>query len=147
MNFRTATIDDINQMQVVRNSVKENTLSNPKLITDAEYTEYLTVRGKGWVCEIDKNVVAFAIADLISHNIWALFVNPRFEGKGIGSRLHHKMLFWYFGQTSETVWLGTYPGTRAEKFYRKCGWTENGMHGNEIKFEMTYSSFMLVPNK
>ena len=44
-------------------------------------------------------------------------------------------------KTKETVWLGTSPHTRAEAFYRKSGWKEIGMHGKEIKFEMTFDSW------
>ncbi|MDQ7961069.1 hypothetical protein [Flavobacterium lindanitolerans] len=40
--------------------------------------------------------------------------------------------------TNQTVWLSTSPDTRAEAFYRKCGWKETGLFGKgEIKFEMT----------
>ena len=53
MIIREAKIDDIKQIQVVRNSVTENTLSNPDLVTDDDCEAFITVRGKGWVCEID----------------------------------------------------------------------------------------------
>ena len=139
MIIREATIDDIKQIQIVRNTVKENALSNPDLVTDEDCKEFITVRGKGWVCEIDDRIVGFAIADLQGNNIWALFLDPRFEGNGIGQRLHTIMLNWYFTQTKNKVWLGTAFNTRAERFYRKAGWTEVGLHGTkEIKFEMTY---------
>lgn len=139
MIFREAKIDDIKQIQIVRNSVKENTLSDPDLVTDEDCIEFITVRGKGWVCEIDKKIVGFAIADLKDNNIWALFLDPEFEKKGIGQQLHKIMLDWYFAQTKNTVWLGTEFKTRAENFYRKAGWIEVGLHGKkEIKFEMTY---------
>jgi GNAT superfamily N-acetyltransferase len=138
MIFRDARIADIPQIQVVRNSVKENTLSNPVLVTDEDCKNYLLYRGKGWICEIDDRIVGFAIADLKGHNVWALFVEPQFEGMGIGKRLHDDMLDWYFSQTATAIWLGTAPRTRAEKFYRKAGWKEVGVHGKgEIKFEMT----------
>ena len=137
MLFREAGITDIPQIQVVRNSVKENTLSNPALVTDSDCENYLVNRGKGWVCEIDDRIVGFAIIDLIDHNVWALFVQPGFDKKGIGKKLHDDMLDWYFSQTDSTIWLSTAPNTRAEKFYRKAGWKEVGMHGKgEIKFEM-----------
>jgi len=69
--------------------------------------------------------------------IWALFIDPEFEKKGIGQKLHKIMMGWYFSQTKETVWLGTDINTRAEKFYRKAGWTEVGLIGtNVVKFEM-----------
>ena len=142
MIIRPAEIEDIEQIQIVRNSVIENTLSNPNLVTDKDCEEFLTVRGKGWVCEIDNEIVGFSIVDLKDHNIWALFLKPEFEKKGIGRKLHDIMLSWYFEQTKTNVWLGTSPNTRAEVFYRKAGWKEIGTHGkDEIKFEMTYEKW------
>jgi GNAT superfamily N-acetyltransferase len=136
MLFREATTADIQQIQSVRNSVKENTLSDPALVSDEDCEMFLTQRGKGWVCEMDSRIVGFAIADLKEHNIWALFIHPDFEKQGIGKTLHDMMLDWYFQQTQQLVWLGTAPGTRAEAFYKKAGWSLNGMHGKELKFEM-----------
>ena len=138
MIYREANTDDIKQIQVVRNAVKENVLSNPGLVTDRDCVEYLTLRGKGWVCEADGTIVGFAIADLIDNNIWALFIHPDYEAKGVGKKLHDLMLNWYFEQKKEHVWLSTSPNTRAEKFYRLQGWKETGLYGKgEIKFEMT----------
>ena len=142
MNFRKATIEDINQIQIVRQSVKENVLSNPNQVTNEDCKEFLTKRGKGWVCEFNKQIVGFAIVDLIENNIWALFVRPEFEKQGIGKRLHNMMLNLYFEIKREPVWLGTDPGTRAEEFYKKCGWREVGTHGEgEVKFEMTFENW------
>ena len=139
MIIREANLRDIKQIQIVRNAVKENTLSDPTLVTDADCEEFLTVRGKGWVCEIENEIVGFAIADLQNNNIWALFLHPQFENKGIGRKLHNTMLDWYFSKTKSNVWLGTSPKTRAEIFYRKSGWKEVGIHGDgEIKFEMSF---------
>lgn len=138
MIFREAKTDDIRQIQIVRNAVTENTLSNPNLVTDDDCRTFLCERGKGWVCEIDNQIVGFSIADLKENNIWALFVDPKHDKKGIGKELHKLMLDWYFSQTQQTVWLGTAPGTRAELFYKKQGWTDVGMHGKETKFEMTF---------
>jgi RimJ/RimL family protein N-acetyltransferase len=138
VHFREANTADIKQIQVVRNSVKENVLSDPRLVTDSDCEEYLNIRGKGWVCEIENTIVGFSIADLQDHNIWALFVHPDNEGNGIGKTLHQLMLDWYFTQTQTTVWLSTAPNSRAELFYRKAGWKETGIRKNgEIKFEMT----------
>lgn len=128
MIYREAKIEDIKQIQTVRNSVKENTLSNPNLVSDEDCKEFLTVRGKGWVCEIDNKIVGFAIVDLKEYNIWALFIEPEYEKRGIGQKLHNIMLDWYFDQTKNKVWLGTAPNTRAEKFYRKSGWNYIGLH-------------------
>lgn len=138
MIYREATTADIPEIMRVRFSVKENVLSNPSLVTDADCEDYINRRGKGWVCEIENRIVAFAIADLHDHNIWALFVEPGYDGRGIGKRLHDDMLDWYFSQANHRVWLSTSPGTRAEQFYRKAGWTQTGItKSGEIKFEMS----------
>lgn len=139
MIFREAKMEDITQIQFVRNSVKENTLSDPSLITDEQCKAYIFERGKGWVCVINSRIVGFAIVDLQENNVWALFTHPEFEEKGIGRKLHQLMLDWYFSNTKTTLWLGTAFNTRAEKFYKKAGWIENGLHGTkEIKFEMSF---------
>jgi len=138
MIIREPVWEDIPQIQVIRNSVKENTLSDPGLVTDEDCKEYLFRRGKGWVCEINDQIVGFSIVDLQDKNVWALFVHPDFENRGAGRKLHDMMIDWYFGETSQNLWLGTAPGTRAEEFYRRSGWVETGVHGKgEIKFEMS----------
>lgn len=143
MIFREAEIKDIQQIQIVRNSVKENMLSNPNLVTDKDCEDFITQRGKGWVCETGSKIVGFAIADLKDNNVWALFLHPEFEKQGIGRKLQKIMLDWYFSQTKNKIWLGTAPNTRAESFYRRSGWQETGTHGKgEIKFEMTYEDWM-----
>ena len=145
MIFREANINDIKHIQRVRHSVKENVLSNPELVTDEDCEEFLTRRGKGWVCEIENSIVGFAVADLKGNNIWALFVQPEFEKRGIGKKLHTATLNWYFNQTKTNVWLGTAPNTRAETFYRMHGWKEVGMHGKgEIKFEMNFKDWKKI---
>lgn len=138
MIFREALITDIPQIQVVRNAVTENTLSDPALVPDKDIEDYIVNRGKGWVGEIDKTIVGFAIVSVTDNNVWALFIQPGYDKMGMGKKLHDIMMDWYFEQTDATIWLSTGPGTRAEQFYRKAGWLEVGIYGKgEIKFEMT----------
>jgi GNAT superfamily N-acetyltransferase len=138
MYYREAQLSDIPQLFDVRFSVTENVLRNRALVTVTDCEDYLTRRGKGWVCEADGRIAGFAIADLRDHNIWALFLRPEYVGRGIGKRLHTLMLDWYFAQTQETVWLSTEPGTRAEAFYRRQGWQDVGRTASgEVRFEMT----------
>ena len=137
MIFREAVITDIPQLMKVRYSVTENVLSDPSLVTEADCAEYITKRGKGGVCVVEDKIVGFAIADITGNNIWALFVQPGFDGSGIGRKLHDMMMGWYFKQTDKTVWLGTSPGTRAERFYITAGWKRKGVRSDgEILFEM-----------
>lgn len=147
MIYRDAGIRDIPQIQFVRNAVKENMLSDPALVPDKDVEEYITKRGKGWVCDADGKIIGFSIVDLIDNNVWALFVHPDFEALGVGKKLHQIMLDWYFGQTNKTIWLGTAPNSRAETFYRMQGWKEVGTHGNgEIKFEMDFLKWSGQPS-
>lgn len=136
--IREATVSDIPRLQRVRHLVKENILSDPSLVTDEDCRVYLVERGKGWVYEINDVIAGFAIVDLKEKNVWALFVDPEFEGKGIGKKLHRQMLDWYFSTGKKEIWLGTDPNTRAADFYRRQGWRETGKHGEqEIKFELS----------
>jgi GNAT superfamily N-acetyltransferase len=145
MLIRQATIADIPAIQLVRNAVRENRLSNPSLVTNEDCETFLTQRGKGWVNVVDDTVVGFAIADLQGNNIWALFLLPQYERQGIGKKLHQTMLHWYFANTHTTLWLSTAPGTRAENFYHKAGWTVVGTYGKgEVKFEMRFEDWQTL---
>lgn len=136
-NFREAAIADIPAMHEVRVAVKENRLSDPGRITPEDYASMIGDGGKGWICEAGGLVVAFAIVDVRARNVWALFVAPGHEGKGIGRALHDRMLDWYFGNGHEWIWLSTAPGTRADRFYRLAGWEPAGMEtGGEQRYEL-----------
>ena len=147
MVLREANSNDIDGLSVVRMSVKENVLNNPALVTREDYENYLTTHGKGWLCEIDNEIVGFAIVDTVENNIWALFVKPGFDKMGIGKALHKVMMDWYFNHTGKTVWLGTAPNTRAAEFYIRQGWNVVGMLGNEIKFEMSKAGWESFQNR
>jgi len=138
MYFREATTKDIPDLHHIRMSVKENVLNNPLLVQEKDYVNYLTTEGKGWLCEIEGDIVGFAIVDTVKSNFWALFVDPAYEGKGIGRKLVELVLDWYFETGKRSISLSTAPNTRAEKFYRNASWKENGStkHG-ELIFEMT----------
>ena len=141
MIYRKATTDDIPQIQIVRNSVKENQLSDPNLITDELVKKFITERGTGFVCEIDDTIVGFSIVDFIENNVWALFLLPEHEGKCIGKKLNQLIVDEYFSKTQKTIWLSTETNSRAELFYKKQGWKNAGFHGEEIKFEMSFKNW------
>jgi GNAT superfamily N-acetyltransferase len=137
-HYRQAVREDVPAMQVVRHLVKENVLSDPSLVTDADCIRYIEERGRGWVCYEGDCLTGFAIVDLQETSVWALFIDPDYEGRGIGKELHRIMMDWYFSQTKQTAWLSTAYNTRAERFYRMQGWTDAGPYNaKERKFEMT----------
>jgi len=124
--LRQARRDDIVAVQRVRAAVRENRLRSHR-ISDEEVRRHLELLGRGWVIEVDGEVVAFAIGDASIGNIWALFVDPRHERRGYGRRLHAAMVEWLWSQGFERLWLTTEAGTRAVGFYRAAGWRETGM--------------------
>jgi GNAT superfamily N-acetyltransferase len=135
--IRRALPDDIPAMHAVRTSVRENVLATPGLVTHASYRQMLQERGRGWVCESADRIVGFSVADLEARNIWALFVHPRFERRGLGRQLLECAVTWLFEQGVETIWLTTAAASRAEGFYRAAGWSAVGTEANgEIRFEL-----------
>lgn len=133
-SIRTATLADIEAMHRVRVAVKENRLSRPDRITAKDYEAALTTLGQGWVAEVDGVIAGFAVG-YRSGNIWALFVDPAHEGKGIARQLHAEMLHWLRGLGLTNLFLGTAPGTRAEAFYKVAGWAPGEVVDGERRFD------------
>jgi GNAT superfamily N-acetyltransferase len=125
--FRRARASDVPAILRIRAAVRENVLSDPSKVTAGMCEQYLEELGRGWVCEIDGRVVAFAYADRAKSSIWALFMEPDFEGRGIGRELLRLATDWLFALGNDVVVLSTNPGTRAEAFYRALGWRLQGM--------------------
>lgn len=121
MLIRVAGVSDVQELHRVRLSVLENRLTRT-IISDQDYVDAITRTGRGWVAESDGVIRGFAVANRQNGNIWALFVEPGFEGRGLGSALHDVMIEWMRSVGCDIAWLETEPGTRAESFYRKAGW-------------------------
>lgn len=133
--LRQARRSDVQDIMRVRHSVKENRLVS-RVISDDEVVEAIEVSGRGWVVEVDGRIVAFAIGNAKTGNIWALFVEPEHEGQGHGKRLQAEMTAWLWSQGLKRLWLSTSPGTRAERFYELTGWQRQGLTSDgEVLFE------------
>lgn len=133
--LRQAVAADIPGMHRVRMTVQENRLGST-VVTEADYAPAIEKTGRGWVVEIDGEVVAFAVGNRTNGNIWALFVDPAHERKGYGRRLHDEMINWLREHGLAMLWLTTAPGTRAERFYEKAGWRRAGVTAKgEVRFE------------
>ncbi len=134
--LRQATVEDIGAMHRVRVAVRENVLSDPSRVTEADYRASIEQLGRGWVIEVDGTIVAFAFGYTSDSSIWALFVDPAHEGKGYGRQLQATMLDWMWSQGLERLWLTTASGSRAEQFYRSSQWLAVGVtRGGDVRFE------------
>ena len=134
--LRQATRADLDGIWRVRYAVVENTLE-PGRIEDDEVIAQLETTGRGWVMEEGGAIVAFAIGDASGANVWALFVDPRAEGRGHGSRLHDTMVEWLWTHGLTTLWLDTGAHTRARGFYERRGWRSTGPSGpGQVRLEL-----------
>jgi GNAT superfamily N-acetyltransferase len=120
--FREAVFDDIPQMTRIRLAVTENALRDPARITPQMYADFLKKDGRGWVALVDGEIAAFSYANWIDGSIWALFVEPRFEGQGLGKQLLSLATDWLFSLGFRQVTLSTGTLTRAAQFYTRLGW-------------------------
>ena len=124
-------------MHRVRMSVQENRLTSTRL-SERDYLVAIEATGRGWVLELEGNIVAFAVGNAANGSLWALFVEPGHEGNGYGRELHDTMIEWLWDQGHDRLWLTTEPGTRAEHFYLAAGWRRAGVtDSGEIRFELS----------
>jgi len=122
MAIRLAAPDDIGVLQEIRAAVRENMLSDPGRVTRQDYEDHLGRLGQTWVHVEDSKILGFSAATIASASIWALFVDPVHEGRGIGRGLLDNAVAWLRAQGAERVTLTTSAGTRAERVYRAAGW-------------------------
>ena len=115
--FREATAADLPGISRVRTSVVENAMTREQLeargITEESIAASFLADSKGWVAVVDDEIAGFSIADRDSGSIFALFVLPVHERRGIGGRLHDLALSWLWNNGAGRVWLTTDPSTKA----------------------------------
>ena len=137
VEFRRAEIADIPAISEIRLAVTENVLSNPSSITPKMCEDYLDALGRGWVGVSGQLIVGFSFAALEDQSIWALFVRPGFEGRGVGKALLGLATDWLFENGAERIILSTAVETRADGFYLAQGWTRGEMKNDlEVQFSL-----------
>ncbi|MEW6371853.1 MAG: GNAT family N-acetyltransferase [Pseudomonadota bacterium] len=134
--FRQADSKDIPAMSRIRLAVTENVLSDPSRATHAMYEDFLEKSGRGWVAEYGGEIVAFCYADKVKASIWALFVLPGHEGRGLGTSLLERAVAWLFEIGHDTVHLSTTAGTRADRFYAAQGWQRAPVSASEVAYSL-----------
>lgn len=128
--YRLACAADIPAMSAIRLAVLENRLRDPSRVTMQMYQDYLDLLGRGWVCERDGVIAGFAYAERDAGSIWALFVDPKHEGAGIGKQLLALATGYLFEHGHAKLVLSTGPDTRADRFYTAQGWQRSHREGD-----------------
>lgn len=134
--IRKATIEDRQRISDVRNAVRENRLSPGNVARVAETAAWIYENGTFWVWEEDGAAQGFAVADVRDGSIFGLFVHPDYESRGIAQALLPLACEDLRLAGHAVARLSTDAGTRAERFYRRNGWTDTGRREKgEIVFE------------
>ena len=142
--FREATAADMPGISHVRTSVTENALTYEQLaargVTNESVAASFLTDSKGWVAEHDGEVVGFAIANRVSSSIFALFVLPAHERRGVGARLFDLAVNWLWDHGAQRLWLTTDPQSRAARFYERRGWVATGRsERGDMRYEIARS--------
>jgi len=140
MTVRLARLSDIAAMQRIRGSVRENRLSDPQLVPDSAYGPYIAA-GSMWVAEDASGIAGFAAIDLAAASVWALFVDPPAEGRGVGRALLDTLIDHARARGLPRLTLQTQADSRAARFYRAAGWIERGVGDDgQLRFELDLTS-------
>lgn len=124
---RKATYADNPRLFEIHLGVRENKLLSPTVVAIVDCIRFINESGGFWAWEEDGRVLGFSAPDTRDGSVWALFVDPAHEGRGIGRALLRAAcdtLAAYF----EYATLSTGPGTRADRFYRADGWIDVGLN-------------------
>ncbi len=132
--IRRATRDDIPRIMEIRAGVRENRLRDPSRVTVEDVCWFVDNPGI-FVWIEDGKIVGFSAADPRNSNIYALFVEQAYEGRGIGRALLERACNVLVEAGCSRMWLTTWPGTRAERFYRRAGWHVVGTDDGNLVFE------------
>jgi GNAT superfamily N-acetyltransferase len=122
---RKAIHDDIPRIMEIRHGVHENRLRDPTSVTADDCAAFID-RAEMWVWVEDGRIQGFSAGDPRDGSIWALFVDPANESRGIGRALLALACETVRVAGFDTATLSTEPGTRADRFYRLNGWVETG---------------------
>ncbi|CDG80944.1 GNAT family N-acetyltransferase [Janthinobacterium agaricidamnosum] len=144
ITVRIATGHDIDTVFEIRTSVRQNHLSREQLAEMGITPEALLDAIDGgdariWIAEMDGAAAAFAMADADEGTVFAMFVRPQYEGRGLGRLLMQEAEAFLFAR-KELIWLVTDAASeiRANGFYQRLGWRQAGaIVDGDIRYEKT----------
>ena len=95
----------------IRTSVPENHQSREELasigVTPRRIREMLVTTSRAWIAEEGRQAVAFSMADSAEATVFAMFVRPGYEGRGLGRALMQAAEDWLFSKGLDEIWLLT----------------------------------------
>ncbi|OLU23651.1 GNAT family N-acetyltransferase [Pseudomonas sp. PA15(2017)] len=139
--IRPASVADIDSLFDIRTSVTDNHLSREQLdelgITAEALQQAIEAAPCGWVAELGGVPVGFAMVDFDAGELFALFVRPQHEGKGLGKRLLEAAEQALFARHA-LIYLITDgdEAIRANGFYSRQGWLQvSEVDDRDVRYE------------
>lgn len=139
ISTRAAQLSDIDSIFDVRTSVVENHLSREEMqqmgINESVVADMIKQSRCAWVATVNDNVIGFSMILPDDGCLFAAFVLPEYEGRGIGRslvQLAENELF----KRHEIAWLETDKNSRAAQFYVQLGWgNKKNINDTDIRLE------------
>ncbi len=135
------TPDDVETLFALRTSVRENHQDREELatlgVTPASVAAALAGDARAWIAESDAGEpLGFAMADGAEGTLFALFVRPDAERRGVGRALLAAAEAWLFARGWPEIWLltGEDPALRAHGVYRAAGWRAVGVEQGQVRY-------------
>lgn len=137
VEIRLAQQSDVSALFDVRTSVRENHISVERLaqmgVTETSISEMIAASPCAWVVAVGGEVVGFSMIDVEDASLFAAFVLPTHENKGLGKALVQAAEEELFKHHAE-IWLETANDSRAAGFYRHTGWgNQREAKGGQIR--------------
>jgi GNAT superfamily N-acetyltransferase len=132
ITIRAAIAEDIETLFSIRTSVRENYQSRAELaqigVTPESVATLLKTVCRAWLAEVDRQPVGFSMANAAEKTVFALFILPEYEGRGIGKQLLTVAEDWLWSMGCIEIWLltGADLSLRAHGFYQHLGWQAVG---------------------
>jgi len=139
ISTRAAQLSDIDSIFDVRTSVVENHLSREEMqqmgINESVVADMIEQSQCAWVATVNDNVIGFSMILPDDGCLFAAFVLPEYEGRGIGRSLvqlaEHELF-----KHHEIAWLETDKDSRAAQFYVQLGWgNKTNINDTDIRLE------------
>ena len=134
---RMATVEDVESLFEIRTSVTQNHLSREQMdalgITPQVLRSAINEGPCVWIAEVDERPVAFSMIDRDEGEVFAMFVRPAFENRGLGRLLMAAAEAELF-QAHERIFLVTdgRQEIRANGFYQRLGYQPVGEPYDEV---------------
>jgi GNAT superfamily N-acetyltransferase len=83
-------------------------------------------QARAWCAMEEHAIVGSSMARRLERDVFALFVLPGFEGRGIGASLLKRAVAWLRQECDQLIRLSIERHTRAHSLYLAWGWREVG---------------------